>query len=905
MTTSALVGRTADLARIDGLLAAARAGQGGSLVVRGFTGTGKTTLLTEAGRRAREAGMRVLRTSGVEAESGLPFAGLYGLLRPAMDRLDGLPAPQRDAVRTALGLAGGEATERYLVSLAALELLADLAAERPLLVLVDDAPWLDDPTLGALTFLARRVDAEPIAVLISAWLDTDSVLDLAGLPEHRLGHLDERAAEALLDARSPGLAPDVRANVLATAGGNPLALVELPRVAGERSHPTVPLPLPHRLQQEYARRLDVLPATTRAVVLVAAVEEDDTPAVLLRAASLLAGVPVTADDLDPAVEARLVVLDEGALRFSHPLVRSAVRRHASAAEARRAHAALADATAGDTDRRTWHRAATTLGPDDELAVELRELGHRAERRGAPATALAAYERAAQLTTAPKLPAALLLQAVQLAVDLGRTSDAARLLRAADRLESSAAVRAKLDAHSEELFTPLRFDAARVPAFAAIADQQVALGRPDRALDMLAHMASRCYMSNASPEVCGLLVDALDRVPVAAEEPARLYVLALADPVGRGGEVRDLLERLTPNQWTDPRKPFLVGYAALAVAAPRRALTFLTAAAEGMRRAGMLGKLVIALTVEAWAALNAGAPQLGLAAAREALSLGEETGRGRPAAAVLLADRGDVEDAERAVEEAGRAFASAQAPATTLTALARGRIALAGGRPADAFDHLRQLFDPRPAAYHRSQRAGAIAELAEAAAALGGEAADEARRHVAELAGLAHRVPGPHMAAGLAAARAFLAAEPDQLTAADDALAVTGTRFPVLHARLLLLKGARLRRNRYVAESRAALRAARDAFDALTLRPWADRARAELRAAGEQSERPSARAFDALTPQELQIARLAAEGNSNREIGRRLFISHRTVGYHLHRMFPKLGITSRAQLAGIIPELAPT
>src|SRR6185312_2772168 len=399
-----LHGRSAETARIDKMLAAARDGRSGALVIRGEAGVGKTALLDYA---SAAAGMRVLRGTGIESEAELPFAALQLLLRPGLGRLDVLPPPQARALRGAFGLAGTPGADRFLIGLAALSLLSELAGDAVLLCVVDDAHWLDRASADALQFAARRLGSEGVVLLASAREDG---FEAPGLPELTLGRLGREASRALLDERAPGLPPGLADRVLAEADGNPLALLELPAALSESSGVPValaaslelpaPLPLPRRLQQSYYRQAAALPAPTRAFLLVAAAEETGDLGLVRRAAQAL-GVPATA--ADAAERSGLIVVNAPAVAFRHPLVRAAVYQGATSAERGAAHAALAAALhdpmggAPDADRHAWHQAAAAAGPDEGVAAALEQAADRARQRLGHAAAAAALERAARLT----------------------------------------------------------------------------------------------------------------------------------------------------------------------------------------------------------------------------------------------------------------------------------------------------------------------------------------------------------------------------------------------------------------------------------------------------------------------------------------------------------------------------
>lgn len=419
-----IFGRERELARLDGLVDGLP-GRGDALLVRGEAGIGKSTMLAAAIRRAKAAGMRVLLTTGVQSEAELPFAGLHQLVRPVLGMTERLPAPQQTALLAAFGMTEAEAPDRFLIALAVLELLSDAAQRAPLLVVVDDAQWLDQSTADVLAFVARRVEHESIGVLVTIREGVGSFLDKAGLPELRLGGLDDAAAGALLAAHGRRFAPEVRKRLLHEAGGNPLALVELPVLLGTeelggRLPLPAPLPLTERLEQTFAARIVELPEITKTMLLVAALNDGESLSETLEAASGLVGRKLTVEDLAPATFARLVEMDETGLRFRHPLVRTAVHRFASVSRRHAAHTELAASLAGQPDRSVWHRAASLLGPDEEIATELEAAAARARRRGALDAAIVAFERSIKLSADPLSRGRRLLDAAELAFEMGRT-----------------------------------------------------------------------------------------------------------------------------------------------------------------------------------------------------------------------------------------------------------------------------------------------------------------------------------------------------------------------------------------------------------------------------------------------------------------------------------------------------
>ena len=872
----------------------------------GDPGIGKSALAAVASRRAADRGMRVLACTGVPGEAHLSFAGLHQLLRPVLAEAGVLPRGQRDALLTALGVSDEVAPTMPLLGLATLELLAAGAERAPVLVIAEDVHWLDSSTCEVLAFVSRRLGADPIGLVGTAREDEleDNPLAGAGLAELRLGPLDPAAAAALLDAHAV-LDPVVRQRVLEEAAGNPLALVELPLTASQDdSRGALPgwIPLTRHLEQAFASRLPGLPAVTFTALLAAGLDDGDALAEVLAAASVVAGAPVSVADLGEAVAAGLAEVGELSVRFRHPLVRSAVCEAAGPARRQAMHRALAEVLAGVPDRQVWHRAAASLGPDEEVAAGLEAAADRAFGRRAIAEQAAALAAAARLSPGSARRGQRLIRAAWAFYDLGRLQTVLRLLDEAEPLDLEPGDRLRLAWAREIMGAATRSGARPLAALADLADQMRQHGDNDQALLTLENVALRCFWSNADRRTRQRMTAAAEAVPVAGDDPRLLFVLALSDPAGHGAAVLARLGQHRPGSGT-AYQDYLLGYAAAAVGACEQAVGFHAAAAAGLRACGSLGLLGTVRLSQGWSALLLGRAGLAGSAADEAARLLAESGQplwvacAQLVQAVLAGRRGDTATAAELTAQAERVLLTVGLPPLLAQVeLARGTAALGAGRYDEAYQQLARIFDPQDAAYHPHLRAWALVDLAEAAA--GGGYQDAARRHHTELIPEAAATGSPLLRASLAVAAPMLAT--DNAQALFDAAFDAGLAFWPLHrARLQLAHGMWLRRRQQAGDSRAPLRAARDTFDALGADAWAERARRELRAAGERSGQPAPRALDLLAPQDLQIARLAAEGLSNREIGQQLYLSHRTVGNHLYRIFPKLGITSRAELAAVM------
>ncbi|MFE2348262.1 AAA family ATPase [Kitasatospora cineracea] len=917
-----LYGRGTERAAVDRLLAAAGGGRAGALVLRGEPGIGKSALLDAAAEAA--AGWRVLRAAGVESEARLPHAVLSQLLAPALGELDGLPGPQRAALERTLGLADGPAGDRLLVGLAVLTLLGDLAERQPVLALVDDLQWADPESAAVLRLAARRLGAERVALLLATREDDGP--DPAGLPDLRIGPLAEPDAAALLHHLAPEL-PDP-ARVLAAAAGNPLALRELPHGAD-----TGALPPAGRLRLAYHGQVSRLPGRTQRWLLLAALEETGALEVLLRAA---AESGLDAADLAPAEEQGLLKVDltAGRVAFRHPLLRSAVADRAPLVDRLAAHRALAAAHGpAEPLRRAWHRALAATGRDADAAGELAAAAGAAAARGGHTGASAAYERAARLSPDPDLARRWTVEAVEAALEAGEVDRAERLALAADRPDADPVTRAHLlfARGVAEFWRGEHGPAHRrlTEAAALVADPHP--GPAARVLVQAVHVA----WYDGLPAVRDTLT-ALTALPLPADDPLEPVVRYLAaalgplagepeqeqgsdaGPAGAGGTGAGrvgagragvggptLPEAERAARAAGAAVPVDLALACGAGLVPGHDAEVLDLARrlvrEG-REAGAFGTLPTLLFFLAEAELFDGRPGLAADHAAEALGLARDTGQPlwtgqlHGFLAYLSAVRGDGDPCR---EQAAAAFARGGAGAPWAR-WALGVLDLGAGRAEDAFGQLAALTGG-PHAHHVSA-VRAVPDLVEAAVRLRRE-----ERTAGPLAGFerwAARADRPWARALVHRCHALLA--PDEL-AEDRYLAALAEHAeqprPWEQARTELLYGEWLRRGRRKAEARAPLRSAEQAFRRLGAGPWAERARLELDATGGPAAAGPDRTVAGLTPQESQIVRLAAQGLSNREIAAQLFLSARTVGHHLYKAYPKLGVGSRTELAGVLPALS--
>jgi ATP/maltotriose-dependent transcriptional regulator MalT len=587
--------------------------------------------------------------------------------------------------------------------------------------------------------------------------------------------------------------------------------------------------------------------------------------------------------------------------FRHPLIRSAVRQSASLAQLRRIHAALADVLQSDPDRRVWHQAALIDGSHEEIAADLEDAGTRARQRGAVVVATTAMRRAAELS-APAHRARRLVAAALLAFESGRFEDVKPILRDVAGLEPGPLERARATWLEEVVYTRPLGDAAHVGALLVAAARAGEAGDRDLEVDLVWLVASRAWLVSPEPKVQRMLIDAADRLgEPGSAEPRVVAIHSYSDPLGEASALLARLRAEAANLAMPAESARLLGSAAVAIGAFDIATSFLATAVEGLRTEGRLGHLPRVLALQARVAAHLADWDTAIPAAEECRRLASELGERYWVAAadavesIIAGVRGDEEGAELAAQSAERVVARTGSNITAAFAqFGRIQAALGAGRHSDAYEAAERLFDPASQSHHPVVACWMIGDLAEAA--LHSDRVSEARTRVSQVAEVAGDVPGTCISLGLLHARALLA-ESDEAASQlfDEAFRADFSKWPFQRARIQLAYGRWLRRQRRIAESRAYSREARDAFDALGCAGWSDQARRELRASGESSVRRNPAARDQLTAQELQIAQLAAQGLSNREIGQRLYLSHRTIGTHLYHIFPKLQITDRTEL----------
>jgi DNA-binding CsgD family transcriptional regulator len=901
-----LRGRHNECAALDRLLNNVRAGQSEVLVVRGEPGVGKSALLDYLVQNA--AGCRVAHAAGIEYEMELPYAGLHQLCAPMLDLRERLPEPQRDALETAFGLIAKAPPDRFIVGLAVLGLLSEVAEEQPLVCVVDDAQWLDSASALTTAFVARRLLAESVG-LVFAVRQHIEVPELAGLPELLLGGLRDSDARALLDSVWPGrLDEQVRDRVIAEAGGNPLALLELPRaltpeeLAGGFELPNV-APLANQIEQSFLRQLEMLPDETRLLLLTAAAEPVGDVALLWRAAR---GLGFGADAAAPAQTAGLIDL-AARVRFRHPLVRSAVYQAAPVSDRQAVHRALAEATdpGVEPDRRAWHRAHAAPGLDESVADELTRSAGRARARGGIAASAAFLERAVELTPDSTRRGRRALAAAQAKFESGALEAAQQLLAIAEACPLDDLQRARLThLRAQIVFAlsrgsdapPLLLDAAKrlAPldrgsaraAYLEALGAAIFAGRLNGRIGLreMAAAARGAPPGRQPPRSTDLLLDGLatrfTQGYVAGVAPLRSALEAFGRDTG--GDADDFMRwfwlpwLVSGDLWDDQMWHELA-----------------TRAVRLGRESGALSALPLALGYRAVVHLHAGEFATASALTQEADAITEATGnapakyagllvavwRGREAEAMGLAGWG-LENATRRGE--GRGIGGVgYTTAVLYNGLGRYDAALASARRACEYEDL-GIFG------------FALVELVEAAARGGAE--DEA---AAALRSLEERTSaaGTDWALGVQAwARALLSDGQAAEYLYREAIERLGrSRIAVHLARAQLVYGEWLRRENRRTEAREQLRAAHHAFSRMGAEAFTERARRELLATGETARSRTDETRSVLTPQEAQIASLARDGLSNPDIGARLFISPRTVQYHLRKVFQKLDITSRNHL----------
>ncbi|RZQ65643.1 helix-turn-helix transcriptional regulator [Amycolatopsis suaedae] len=900
-----LVGRDSELARIRRLLTDARDGRSGALALRGAAGIGKSALLEQAVSIAEaDGGVTVIRGAGVESDSELAYGGLHQLLLPHLDRLDALPAPQAGALRCALGLAEGDEVNRFLISAGTLSLLADLADEAPLLCVVDDLQWLDQASVDALLFAARRFVADPIAMLF-AIRETPAPFEIAGVEVVDLPGLATPDATRLLNDHAPDLIEPVRARVLAESGGNPLAIIELGSArSGDESGPADqvgPLPVPRRVQEAFRRQIAGLPEPAQRALLVAAADTAAPLATILRVIEALGGQP---GDLAPAERHRLLRTDSR-ITFRHPLVRAAAYQDAPLHLRIEVHRAYADALGeADADRRAWHLAAATTAPDEAVAAELERAAERAWHRGGVNAVSAAYDRAGRLSTDRERKARRIARASQAAFDAGKTDRAARLAAEALSLTTDPGVQA------DAIYTrgAVEYERTSPRADAELAIEAAELVRdsdPERAA-LTFFEAVHAARHGAAHELLWRAADLMRGfTPPRHWAPVVTALFGWAElfagrPERAAGPMRELYTA-APGGDNDRMHRITAAIGGLLVADDDLVVTGTEELLADVRATGALGWVPYALNVLAVARLLRGEFADARACVTEGAAVSTELGNTterlahRSVEVWLHAVSGDEAGCLALADEVLPRARARHLVNAEIGAWGLGMLDLSARRFAEALDRL-ETVAKGPASRDVPMRA--VPDLVEAAVRAGEP--ERAREPLTVLRHWAEHAGRPAATGLVLRCRALLAGDDDA-----DALYAEALRLheryggPYEHARTGLVYGEWLRRRRRRTEARAHLAAAVSAFERLGAQLWAERARGELAAFGEQGDEPRhSGPLTLLTPQELQVVRLAAAGHTNKEIAAQLFLSPRTVGHHLYKAYPKLGVTGRAGLAGL-------
>ncbi len=911
--TAGLIGRGEELSALHAFLDRS-ATSGAALLLTGPPGVGKTALLEATAAVAARTGTRVLQAGGAQFEAELSFAGLNQVLLPLADGLDALAPAQRSGLSVALGLDTGPPADRLVLATAVLSLLRQAAIDQPLLLVVDDLQWIDRASAAVLGIVARRLATTRVALLAAQRTDDESFFEAAGIATMTVGPLSAASAVSLVDERHPGLPPGVRDRVLIDAGGVPLALLELPLELSRAqlsAHETLPttLPLSRHLQTVFAARVAGLPERTRRLLLLAALDGSGdlrvTRSVVADGAGTADGIDGV-DDLAPAERARLLAVDSSGqkLVFGHPLIRAAVVAAATAGERRAAHRALAELFTADPDLCTWHLTEAALGPDEGVAAQAEAAAYRVLQRGDAAAAVRALVRAAELsppgpTRARRLGAAAYVGAS----DVGVLADSAALLRRArdadpgqeDSLTLAVAAAFLLVNSDVDIDTTHRLLVAALDAHPA--------GGADHVVEEALFTLSMLCFNSARPDWWAPLQAAVVRHRATLAPTLIMMAATVAPPARVTGDVLEQIDRAVADL---PRHPDFVHVVRVFFAATyvdrvdgcRAALLRVISDSGGDERSVPAFSAMVFVSVAEFATGR-------WADARHHADRGVERAdrygytmlrwAGWYVQALLAAARGETAETEAVLARMGQwALPRGVLVVKRYIAHVAGLAALGRGDYDIAFHACASISPPGTFASHEPFALWVVLDLVEAAERSGRHDAALAHVAAAQAAGIA--AISSRLALHCAAAAALVAPDDEAPARFEQALGTPDAeRWPFDLARVELAYGEYLRRARATTASRVHLSAALAVFDRLDARPWRDRTTAELLATGQTRRSLEAEDPSALTPQEQEIALLAATGLTNRQIGEHLHLSPRTVSAHLYRVFPKVGVTARAGL----------
>ncbi|MFD6530993.1 ATP-binding protein [Streptomyces sp. NPDC060184] len=906
--TTGLVGRDRDLAFIHSFFGNTEV-RGAALLLSGEAGVGKTAVLDAVVTAAARDGVRVLRAAGAEFEADIGYAGLNQLLVPLFDDFDILDDVHRDALRVAVGIGSGPPPDRLLTSTAALLLLRLISVRTPLLIVVDDLPWLDRATNAVLGFVARRLVGSRIDFLAASRAGSESFFEPSGLTQRRLEPLDEAASAELLALTHPDVSPAVRRRIVAEARGNPLALVELPLALSAEQRATLTampavLPLSGRLQAMFTSRVARLPDRSREILLLAALDGTGDLASVEAAAADRTSV----DDLAPAERERLVTVsaDNRRLSFKHPLIGSAVVELATASERRRAHQALAGVLGDQLERRAWHLGEAAVGPDETVAALLEEAGRHRLRRGDALGAVAALTRAAGLSASAADESRRLAEAAYVGVDSGGELDEASRLLAGARLVHPGTGRESLHAAAASAFLLINRDGDIDTAYrllvGAIEAGQHGYDASDPALVEALHLLVLLCWYGGRPELWQPLIAFVDRLTPKPPELLWVITQTFGDPARTGPAALPRLTELIDTVGDDPTRVVRVGTAAVF---PDRLGDFRWATRRVVEQ-GRAGAAPVRRHLGALMHLGLDYFRLGRwddagELAIEGLRLCEDHDYRFFAwyfqyiLAAVAGVRGDSGSCTELTEEIVRWATPRGAHGARFFAChASALSALGAGDFETAYRHASTLSPPGTVAPYVPIAVWGAMDLVEAAVRTGRER--EAAAHARAMRGCEMARLSPRLELLVLAGEALTTPGEAALPLFEQALSLPGAeRQPFDVARVRLFYGERLRRLRATTDAREQLAQALEAFQRLGAKPWTARAAAELRASGQSAPAGARPAGVSLTAQELQIATLAATGLTNKQIAERLSLSHRTIGTHLYQIYPKLGITSRAAL----------